>query len=385
MVQAAASAATLAPAVAAPALELRLHVGAVGVGLYISLVYLTAMVSSQWGTVFVRRWGPIRTGQVALGFSAAGLLLMVVPHVAAAAAGAVLIGFGYGPITPASSAILARTTPAHRFALVFSIKQTGVPLGGAFAGLLVPSVLDHAGIGAAMGLMAALCAVSAMLSEPLRGELDGHRDTTAPLPTAARLVEPIRMVWSHRLLRTLALCSLMFSMVQVCLTSYAVSFLTHDLSWTLVAAGFALAAAQGGGVVGRVLWGLVADRRAEARTTLVGLALAMLACGLAMPWLRASTSHSLVIALLVVYGACAIGWNGVFLATVARMVPLQQAALATSGCLFFTYFGVVVGPPLFGVAGSVVDRLGPPYALLTLPLLWALWRLWRWGTVEHSV
>ena len=133
MVQAAASAATLAPAVAAPALELRLHVGAVGVGLYISLVYLTAMVSSQWGTVFVRRWGPIRTGQVALGFSAAGLLLMVVPHVAAAAAGAVLIGFGYGPITPASSAILARTTPAHRFALVFSIKQTGVPLGGAFA------------------------------------------------------------------------------------------------------------------------------------------------------------------------------------------------------------------------------------------------------------
>ena len=51
---------------------------------------------------------------------------------------AVAIGVGYGPITPASSHVLAKTTPRERMALMFSIKQTGVPAGTALAGLIVP-------------------------------------------------------------------------------------------------------------------------------------------------------------------------------------------------------------------------------------------------------
>ncbi len=376
--QAAASAATIAPAVAAPALLARLQVGPVAVGLYIALVYFAAMFSSQWGAMLVRRWGPIRTSQVALLLSAAGVLLLAVPSVPVAALGALLVGVGYGPITPASSDILARTTPPERYALVFSVKQTGVPAGGALAGLMVPGVLNAAGPPWALAQIAALCLLGALLAAALRRELDAQRDPAAPMPTPERIVRPMRFVWSHPVLRTLALCSLVFSAVQVCLGSYAVSFLTHDLHWTLVAAGVALAAAQLGGVVGRVLWGVIADRRDDARGMLVALALAMALCGLAMPWLPASAPHGPVLVLLAVYGATAIGWNGVFLATVARVVPLEQAAMATSGCLFFTYFGVVVGPPLFGAAGTALGALGPPFALLTLPLGWALWKLRHW-------
>jgi hypothetical protein len=47
--------------------------------------------------------------------------------------GAVLIGWVYGPITPASSHLLARTTLKHQMSLVFFIKQTGVPLGSMLA------------------------------------------------------------------------------------------------------------------------------------------------------------------------------------------------------------------------------------------------------------
>ena len=378
LIHAAASAAAIAPAVAAPALLPRLNVGAVAVGLYIALVYLAAMLSSQWGAALVKRWGPIRTSQIALTVGALGLMLMTVPHVAAAAGGAVLIGIGYGPMTPASSEILVRTTPPERYALVFSIKQTGVPVGGALAGLLVPSMLNLAGPVGAMALIAALCVLGALLATTLRGELDTLRNPAAPLPTLARLLQPMRFVATHAMLRTLALCSLVFSAVQVCLGSYLVSFLTHDLRWTLVAAGLGLAAAQVAGVVGRVLWGVLADRRGEARSVLIALAVAMALCGLAMPWLGPLTPHAAVTALLLVYGATAIGWNGVFLATIARVVPLEQAALATSGCLFFTYFGVVLGPPLFGATGSALGTLGPSFALLTLPLGWSLWTLWRW-------
>jgi MFS family permease len=169
-----------------------------------------------------------------------------------------------------------------------------------------------------------------------------------------------------------------FSAVQVCVTSYTVTFLTHDLRWTLVAAGSALAVAQVAGVVGRIVWGIVADRSGDARPILLALAVAMALCGLGAAAVAASSAPAFVVALLAAYGATAIGWNGVFLATIARVVPIGEAAQATSGSLFFTYFGVVLGPPLFGLIASWLGGLGPAFALLALPLAWSVWLLWRW-------
>jgi len=378
LIQAAASAAAIAPAVAAPALLARNGAGPIAVGFYVAAVYGAAMFSSQFGAVLGKRWGPIRTSQVALLLGAVGVMLVGVPHLGVALIGALLIGAGYGPITPASSEILARTTPPERYAIVFSIKQTGVPVGGVVAGLLVPVVTDLSGPIWAMAAIAALCVLGAALGQTLRPALDRLRDTAAPLPSLARIMGPVRFVVGHRSLFTLAMCSLVFSAVQVCVTSYTVTFLTHDLRWTLVAAGAGLAVAQVAGVAGRVLWGWLADRHADARRVLIALGAAMTLCGLLMALLDAATTPVLVTVLLGVYGATAVGWNGVYLATIARVVPIERAAAATSGSLFFTYFGVVVGPPLFGAVGESFGRFGPAYALLALPLAWSLVALWRW-------
>ena len=376
--QAAASAATIAPAVAAPALLRRLGVGTVAVGLYIAVVYLAAMLSSQFGAALVKRWGPIRTSQVALALCGAGVALVGVPHLAPAVLGALLLGLGYGPITPASSEILARTTPPGRYAMVFSIKQTGVPVGGAVAGLVVPSLTEAAGASAALLAIAALCVLGAARGAWLRAELDHLRDAVTPMPGLGRVLAPVRFVAAHPVLFTLAACSFVFSAVQVCLTSYTVTFLTHDLHWTLVAAGGALAVAQVAGVVGRVLWGALADRLGDARPVLLALAVAMAICGALAASFDVASGHGAVIALLAVYGATGIGWNGVFLATIARVVPVGQAAQATSGSLFFTYFGVVLGPPAFGVIAALAGGLGIGFAALALPLAGSMIALWRW-------
>ena len=387
LVQSAVSAAIIAPAVAAPRLLDALHASTVVVGIYIAIVYGAAMISSQLGAALVRRWGPIRTSEVSLALCTAGLLLVALPEPVLALGGAILLGMGYGPITPASSEMLARTTPPSRIALVFSIKQTGVPLGGVLAGLMVPFVLTRLDARWAMVVMAAICVVGVALAEVLRKALDAHRDANSPLPTVSRMTQPLRFVWTHHMLRRLALCTLVFSCVQVSLTSYLVSFLHDDLAWTIVAAGAALSIAQTAAVAGRIVWGLIADRwRGGARLTLFWLALAMALFGFAMPFLTVSTPHTLVIALLVIYGATAIGWNGVFLGTVARVVPHEQAAMATAGSLFFTYFGVLIGSPLFGIASGAIGRIGPAFALLALPLAWTLWTLYRsdWSSDRHS-
>jgi MFS family permease len=376
-VQASTSAAVIGPTVAAPLLLQRLQLSPAAVGVFVALVYLGAMVATQIGAFGVRRWGPIRTSQLSLLSCAAGLLLLATPVLPLVVLGAVLIGLGYGPITPASSQMLARTADPRHYALVFSIKQTGVPLGGVIAGLMVPPLVSLGGAVMALIGTAVLCVLSALSASPLARELDHDRDHGAPWPRPHQVLAPVRLVARHAVLRGVALCSFVFSMVQVSLTSYLVSFLTSDLVWTLAAAGAALAASQVAGVVARIGWGYVADRWLGPRRMMLGLALAMTACGLLMPLLGPASPAALVVVLLCVYGATAVGWNGVYLATVARVAPAGQAGTATAGTLFFTFFGVVVGPPVFGATGTALGALGPAFALLALPLAGGVWLLAR--------
>ncbi len=369
LIQAASSAALITPAVSAPRLLAALDLGAVAVGIYVALVYVAAMFSGLWGAALARRLGPIRTSQLALLCSAAGLSLIALGTLPLAAIGALLIGIGYGPITPTSSEMLARTTAPARISLVFSIKQTGVPLGGTIAGLVVPGVLLHSGVGAALGAIALLCVSAALLAQLLRRDIDAARHAQARLPTAADFVRPLQSVLKHPVLRRVALSTFIFSIVQAAVTSFLVSFLTIDLHWTLVQAGAASAVAQGSAVFGRVLWGAVADRLPDgSRRMLRALTLAMALAGLAMAALSPATPSAWVLLLLAGYGATAVGWNGVYLATVARVAPRGEAARATAGCLFFTFFGVVIGSPLFGAVGHALGSLGAAYAALALPL-----------------
>jgi MFS family permease len=80
----------------------------------------------------------------------------------------------------------------------------------------------------------------------------------------------------------------------------------------------------------------------------------MMALGaLASAFLTVNTPQGLVIAILLAFGASAIGWNGVYLAEVARRAPAGMASMATGGTLAFTFLGVVVGPPIFGALSGL--------------------------------
>lgn len=352
VIQAMVAMALLSLPVLAPVVAQALQVSPALVGLYVSVTYAGAMLATLMGGATVARMGAIRVSQWGLVLCALGLLLCAVPWLPAMALGAVLIGLGYGPITPASSHLLARTTPPHQMSFVFSIKQTGVPLGSMLAGAVVPTLALWGNWQLSLVAVAVVCLLCAWLSQSLRAELDSDRQSDARIRWGS-LIEPIRLVLAHRALRTMAACSFMFSMVQLSLTTYLVTFLHDDLSYGLVAAGLALSATQLGGIGGRVVWGYVADRWLGARRMLLLLASMMALGALASAFLTPDTPHSVVIAILLGFGASAIGWNGVYLAEVARRAPSGMASKATGGTLAFTFLGVVLGPPMFGVVSAV--------------------------------
>ena len=352
VIQAMVAMALLSLPVVAPVVAQTLQVSPALVGLYVSVTYAGAMVATLMGGATVARMGAIRVSQWGLVLCALGLLLCSVPWLPSMVLGAVLIGLGYGPITPASSHLLARTTPKHQMSLVFSIKQTGVPLGSMLAGAVVPPLALLGNWQLSLVAVAAVCLLCAWVSQSLRAELDSDRQPHTRIRWGS-LIEPIRLVLAHRALLIMASCSFMFSMVQLSLTTYLVTFLHDDLSYGLVAAGLALSVTQLGGMGGRVVWGYVADRWLGARRMLVLLASMMALGALASAFLTIDRPQALVIAILVAFGASAIGWNGVYLAEVARRAPPGMASMATGGTLAFTFLGVVLGPPMFGALSGL--------------------------------
>lgn len=346
------------------------------VGAYVSATYVGAMIASLMGGVAVTRWGAIRVSQWGLVLSALGLSLCALGWMPAMALGALLVGLGYGPITPASSHLLARTTAPHQISLVFSIKQTGVPVGYMLAGAIVPSLLLMVGWQSSLFLIAAVCLACATASQPLRGPFDHDRDPAQTVRLSS-LMQPIRLVLSHRPLATMAACSFLFCMVQMSLVTYLVTFLNTELAYSLVVAGLVLSVSQVGGVAGRIFWGLVADRWLGAFRTLVLLAALMAVCGLGTALFTVQTPRALVMAVLVVFGASAIGWNGVYLAEVARRAPAGKASMATGGTLAFTYMGGLLGPSVFGGLSSLFDTYRSGYlATMAMAAISGLLLVW---------
>lgn len=379
-VQSLAAMALLTLPVVAPAVALSLGISAAYAGLYVAIVYAGAMTASLMAGALVRRFGAIRASQVALTFCATGLGLCAIPSLPAMVVGALLVGLGYGPITPASSHLLARTTPLHRMSLVFSLKQTGVPLGGLLAGLIVPGLTGWSNWQAAFVMVATSCLLCALAVQPLYAGLDADRDPDQRLSFGTGLAGPLRLVFSQRSLTVLAAVSFLFSIAQLSLTTYLVTFLHDDLGMGLIRAGVMLAVAQAAGVAGRLLWGYVADRYFGATRTLIILTLMIAACAAAAPFLHYMDHDVVIVLLLLLFGASAVGWNGVYLAEVARQAPRGMASMATGGTLSMTFLGVVVGPPVFGLIAGVTGSYGLAYASLLVPAGLCLWLLWRHRT-----
>jgi MFS family permease len=378
-IQALVAMATITVPVLAPAASDELHLSAGLIGLYVSLVYLGSMISSAASADLIRRVGAIRFSQYCLVMCAAGLALLTLGTTPALIASALVLGLGYGPITPASSHILAKTTPPHMMSFVFSVKQTGVPLGGALAGIVVPPLVLLGGWRLGALAVAGLCVLTAAIAQSIRAENDADRDPKRPI-SARGPFRALALVATDANVRRLALSSFFFSALQLCLTTYLVTYLASKLGYTLVEAGLMLAVATTAGIVGRIAWGAAADRsgRPAAVLGLVGIAMAAAAGAMAISspeWPRAA-----MIVLCAAFGGTAIGWNGVYLAEVAREAPPGKTVEATGGALFFTFFGVLITPPLFAAIVEGGGSYGMAFAVVAVPpLLCGLWLLSRAG------
>jgi MFS family permease len=354
--------------VLAPSAAPDIGVSTASAGIYVSLMYIGGMLSSLWSGNFIHRYGALRVSEICLALVGIGLICTSFASIPAMIVSAVIIGFGYGPVTPASSHILARTTPARMRSFIFSLKQTGVPIGGVLAGAVVPTLVVTLGWRTAVMVVGSVALLLILLIHPARKSLDLDRQPQQPISLAG-VFQPLRLIITQRNLRRLSIVSFLFAGMQLCLFTYLVIYLTRDIGIAFIAAGFIMSIAQLAGTVGRIIWGTIADHYLKPRVLLGLLGMGMSAGAVATALMDAAWPTGWIVAVIILFGATAIGWNGVYLAEAARLAPPGKVGDATGGTLFFTFLGVVLGPPLFGAVATATDSYALAFvffAVLTL-------------------
>jgi MFS family permease len=338
------------------------------ISVFMSVVFASAMLWSAASGSLIKRFGGIRSNQIGMCFSAICLLLVLTGSLPLLYIAAVLVGVGYGPSTPSGVHVLARVTPAHARGFVFSLKQSGAPLGGLIAGLLVPAMVVNFGWQGAIVLSVMIGLLAVVAIQPLRARLDDDRDPTAALAFASPW-HAVRKVLRDVPLRRLTVVAFCLTNIQAIVMAFLVIILVKQVELEFTLAGAIFAASQAAGAALRITMGWIADRALGTRATLVMLGLASSVALVALTTLGPQSPLPLVIALSVTAGSLCFGWNGVFLAEVASLAAPHEVGAATGGSLFFLYAGVVFGPlmmsllitltggyniPMYGVAAVTI-------------------------------
>ena len=111
----------------------------------------------------------------------------------------------------------------------------------------------------------ASCLVLAALIAPVRARYDVGLNPDAPVSIRAAFL-PVKLVAGDPRLREMAVTSFVYGGVQITLVTYLVTFLIDSFALSLLLAGAVMAVSQVASVLGRIVWGALADRAMTRRT-----------------------------------------------------------------------------------------------------------------------
>src|SRR5262249_25420346 len=278
-------------------------------GSFLSAYYIGPVSMSLFGGMLADRWGTARTLVLGQAVIAAGLLAAsAAPRYGVFSVLMIVAGVGYGALNPTSTTAAMSWFPPSQRATVVGLKQVGLPFGGMLGAATLPAIalaLGWRGAVVASALAVAACALAcALVYRDPPEEVAARRATTAA--RALRTGLRTRDLW------LVAAATAVFAAMQTVWMAFLALYLQGVVGLSLLAASRYLALAQGGGMLGRVAFGLLSDRvfAGRRRTPLAIAGCTSALCSVAIAFTGPGTSTAWLAGLALVFGFAGIGWDG---------------------------------------------------------------------------
>ena len=130
----------------ATAIARDLSVSATYIGYQISIAYFAATLCTLFSGGITRRLGAVSCLAVAMACVAMGAMITTLLQLTGMFIGSIIMGIGFGLIPASASQVLIAVSEEKNRALIFSIKQSGIPVGGMMSALTTPLFIEVSGL-----------------------------------------------------------------------------------------------------------------------------------------------------------------------------------------------------------------------------------------------
>jgi ACS family hexuronate transporter-like MFS transporter len=313
---------------------------------------LAGVIVDRYGERVVTLWGGVLLGATLLAASAVASYPWLVACI-------FLFGISYAAQTPAGGRAVLAWFDRDR-GLAMSIRQTGVPLGGAIGGLVLPFLALHYNYRVALAVGGVLGATAAIVAA--RYYVDPPRKATSVRGLGDVVRGMMRLVRSPRTILFTLACMVLVSGQTIMNAFFAITAIADVHVSAALAAG-AFAFAQICAVAGRVVWGKLSDTlfRGDRALPIATIGAILTACA----WTIAHIAPGAVVELFIVgglLGFSASSWNGVMATAMAEIGGPEYAGSVLGVALTFIFAAAGAAPLIFG---SLADAH-------TLPLAWTV-------------
>lgn len=278
-----------------------------------------------------------------------------------------LIGMFYSVSQPGGSKVILKWFRKENRGLAMGIRQAGIPIGGALAGVLIPFLTVQYNMTYAINSIACICIIGGLLffmfyKEPYVQEeaRKGHNNISFWME--------LKVVICKKELYPIYITGICMISLQMVLVGHFMKFLAGEQSITSIVAGTVFSVMFFSGMIGRIALAAISDVLYKGNRRIPLFIAVCASIGLIL--LLAMNIHTIMSGVLysvsALLGFFSIGWFSLFIAEVAELASEESVGITVSVALTLNQIAIIVAPVLFGY---IVDEKGYAYAWLCIVVL----------------
>lgn len=278
-----------------------------------------------------------------------------------------LIGMFYSVSQPGGSKVILKWFRKENRGLAMGIRQAGIPIGGALAGVLIPFLTVQYNMTYAINSIACICIIGGLLffmfyKEPYVQEeaRKGHNNISFWME--------LKVVICKKELYPIYITGICMISLQMVLVGHFMKFLAGEQSITFIVAGTVFSVMFFSGMIGRIALAAISDVLYKGNRRIPLFIAVCASIGLIL--LLVMNIHTIMSGVLysvsALLGFFSIGWFSLFIAEVAELASEESVGITVGLALTLNQIAIIVAPVLFGY---IVDEKGYAYAWLCIVVL----------------
>ncbi|MDR4419025.1 MFS transporter [Bacillus paranthracis] len=278
-----------------------------------------------------------------------------------------LIGMFYSVSQPGGSKVILKWFRKENRVLAMGIRQAGIPIGGALAGVLIPFLTVQYNMTYAINSIACICIIGGLLffmfyKEPYVQEeaRKGHNNISFWME--------LKVVICKKELYPIYITGICMISLQMVLVGHFMKFLAGEQSITFIVAGTVFSVMFFSGMIGRIALATISDvlYKGNRRIPLFIAVCASIGLMLLLVMNIHTITSGVLYGVSALLGFFSIGWFSLFIAEVAELASEESVGITVGLALTLNQIAIIVAPVLFGY---IVDEKGYAYAWLCIVVL----------------